>query len=64
MSAKGFILFVLFSSLLSLSIVLSFIGSLIWQAFGNYILIGLACLIVLKIAFKLRKIKHSKTPNA
>jgi len=64
MSAKGFILFVLFSSMLSLSIVLSFIGGLIWQAFGNYILILLAGIIVIKVALKVRKIKHSKTPIA
>jgi hypothetical protein len=64
MSAKGFLLFMLITSFLSLSIVFSFIGSLIWQAFGNYILMLLAGLILLKIALKVRKIKHSKTLNA
>lgn len=64
MSAKGFLLFMLVTSFLSLSIVLSFIGSLIWRAFGTYILILLAGIIVYKIYLKAKKIKASHTLNA
>ena len=61
MSAKGFILFVLFSSFLSLSIVLSFVGGLIWRAFGDYILILLVGIIIIKMVVNRRKIKQSET---
>jgi len=59
MSAKGFVLFVIVTSLLSLSIVFSFFWHIIWVAYGNYILAGLACLIVLKVVLNRRKTKHS-----
>jgi len=39
----------------------NFFPRLIWQAFGTYILILLAGIIIVKIAFKVSKIKHSKT---
>jgi hypothetical protein len=64
MSAKGFLMFVVVGSLLSLSIVFSIIGSLIWHAFSTYILILLAIIVIIKIALKVRKLKHSKTLNA
>ena len=64
MSARGFLLFVVVCSLLSFSLVFSIFWSLIWHAFGTYILILLAGIIVYKIAKKLREIKHSKTLNA
>lgn len=63
MSAKGFILFMIVTSFLSLSIVLSLIGSLIWRAFGNYILILLAGIIAYKIYKKAKKIQASHTLN-
>jgi len=64
MSAKGFLLFVVVCSFLSLSLVFSIFWSIIWHAFGTYILIMLVGIIVYKIAKKLRKIKQSKTLNA
>jgi NhaP-type Na+/H+ or K+/H+ antiporter len=64
MSAKGFILFMIVTSFLSLSIVFSILGSLIWRAFGNYILILLAGWLAYKIYQKAKKIKASHTPNA
>lgn len=64
MGFTDFVLSVLVCSALSLSIVFSLLWAIIWHAFGTYILIMLAGIIVYKAAKKLRKTKQSKTTNA
>jgi len=64
MSAQCFLLWLLIVPLLSLLMISNILWSLIWHAFGTYILILLAGIIVYKIPKKLRKIKQAKTPNA
>jgi hypothetical protein len=64
MSARGFLLWLLICPIMSIILVGSVLCSWIWQLFGNYILIMLAGIIIVKIAFKLRKSKHYKTLNA
>ena len=64
MGFTDFILFVVVCSALSLSIVFSLLWAIIWHAFGTYILILLAGIIIVKVALKLRKSKQAETPNA
>jgi len=64
MSARGFLLWLLIVPILSLLMISSILWEIIWRAFGTYILILLAGIIVYKIAKKLRKIKQPKPLNA
>jgi hypothetical protein len=60
-SAKGFFWFFIIVASISLLTTVSFIGGLIWRAYGTYILILLAGWIVYKIAKKIKPSTNLKT---